>query len=164
MTRAKGPKFTLYPRRRREEKTNYRRRLAQIKAGKTRMVVRRSNKNIAVQFVNFDPAGDRTVAAVDGRHLEKEYKWPSKRNVWTAYLAGLEAGRKAQEKGVKEFILDMGMYTPSKGSVVFAALKGAVDSGLKTDFDKEMVPEDKLSSPPESYKSKFEELKGKIAG
>lgn len=164
MTRAKGPSFTLYPRRRREGRTNYEKRLALVKSGKTRMVVRRSNSGITVQFVNFDPAGDRTVLTVNGKHLAKQYKWPSKRNVWTAYLTGLMAGKKAQEKGVKEFVLDMGMYVPSKGSIIFAALKGAVDSGLKASFDNEKVPEDKLSSPPDKYKSMFEELKGKIAG
>jgi len=164
MTRAKGPKFRLYSRRRRKGRTNYQKRLALIKSGKTRMVVRKSNAGVVVQFINFDPEGDRTVLTVTGKHLAKEYKWPSKRNVWTAYLAGLMAGKKAQEKGVKEFVLDMGMYVPSKGSLIFAALKGAVDSGLKASFDKEKVPEDKLSAPPEKYKGMFDELKGKIAG
>ena len=42
------------------------------------------------------------------------------------------AGKLAQKKGVKEFVLDMGMYTPSKGSVIFAAQKGASDAGLTT--------------------------------
>ena len=164
MTRAKGPKFTLYNRRRREGKTNYAKRLAMIKSGRTRMVVRRSNSNVIIQFINFDPKGDKTLLTVSGRHLAKDYKWPSKRNVWTAYLTGLLAGKKAQEKGVKDFVFDMGMYVPSKGSLIFAALKGAVDSGLKSDFDEEKVPGDKLSSPPDKYKGMFEELKSKIAG
>ncbi len=72
------------------------------------------------------------------------------------------AGKLAQEKGVKEFVLDMGMYTPSKGSIIFAALQGAADSGLSTKFDSKMVPD--LSSPPEGYKADFEKVKSKIAG
>jgi large subunit ribosomal protein L18 len=164
MTRAKGPKYKLYERRRREGKTNYDKRLALVKSGKTRMVVRRSNTNVIVQFIEFDPNGDRTLLTVSGQHLAKQFKWPSKRNVWTAYLAGLFAGKMAKEKGVKEFVFDMGMYVPSKGSIMFAALKGAVDAGLKANFDEGKVPEAKLSEPPEQYKAKFEELKGKIAG
>jgi hypothetical protein len=58
----------------------------------------------------------------------------------------------------------MGMYEPSKGSVIFAALKGAADSGLSTKFNAEMVPEDKLASPPDQYKEMFEKLKSEIAG
>jgi large subunit ribosomal protein L18 len=162
MTKATGPSFIVYFRRRREGKTNFAKRLALIKSGKTRMVVRRSNAGILVQFVDFDPKGDKTIITVSGSHLAKGYKWPSKRNVWTAYLAGLMAGKLAQKKGVKEFILDIGMYTPSKGSVVFAAQKGASDSGLSTNFDKAKVPEDKISNPPDKYKSMFSEVKGKI--
>ncbi len=164
MTKATGPSFRVYFRRRREGKTNFAKRLALIKSGMTRMVVRRSNSDIVVQFVDFDPKGDKTLLTVNGAHLVKHHKWPSKRNVWTAYLAGLLAGKMAQKKGVKEFVLDMGMYTASKGSVIFAALKGAADSGLKTSFDNVKVPEDKLSNVPEKYKAAFDGAKKKIAG
>jgi large subunit ribosomal protein L18 len=163
MTKAKGPSFRVYFRRRREGKTNFAKRLALVKGGKTRMVVRRSNKGIMVQFIDFDPKGDKTLLTVSGAHLSKLYKWPSKRNVWTAYLAGLMAGRLAQKKGVKEFVLDMGMYVPSKGSIIFAAQKGAADAGLSTLYDKEKVPEAKLSNPPEKYKGAFEDARSKIS-
>lgn len=162
MTRAKSPIFKVHFRRRREGRTNFAKRLALIKSGKTRMVVRRSNKNVLVQFIEFDPKGDRTLLTVSGAHLAKKYNWPSKRNVWTAYLAGLMAGRMAQKKGLSDFVLDMGMYVPSKGSVVFAALKGAADSGLKTPFDPQKVPEQKLSAPPEKLKDMFSQVKNKI--
>ena len=164
MTKATGPSFRMYFRRRREGKTNFAKRLALVKSGKTRMVVRRSNSNIVVQFINFDPKGDKTVLTVTGAHLAKAHKWPSKRNAWTAYLAGLMAGKMAQEKGVKEFILDMGMQTPSKGSIIFAAQKGAADSGLKTFFNEEKVPSDKIDNPPDKYKELFNKVKSKIAG
>ncbi|MEW6749121.1 MAG: 50S ribosomal protein L18 [Candidatus Micrarchaeota archaeon] len=164
MSRAKGPSYRIYFRRRREGKTNFAKRLALVKSGKTRMVVRRSNSGITIQFVDFEPEGDKTLLTVTGAHLSKQYKWPSKRNVWTAYLAGLMAGKLAQKKGVKEFVLDMGMYTPSKGSVIFAAQKGAADAGLKTLFSEEKVPGDKIANPPDKYKEMFAQVKGKIAG
>ena len=164
MTKAKSPTFRVYYRRRRDGKTNYAKRLALVKSGKPRMVVRRSNKNVLVQFITFDPKGDRTMLTVTGQQLSKTYKWPSKRNVWTAYLAGLLAGKLAHKKGVSDFVLDLGMQTPSKGSLLFAALQGAADAGLKTPFDKDKVPEQKISNPPENLKAMFNEVKGKIAG
>ncbi len=163
MTRAKGPSFKLYFRRRREGKTNFAKRLALIKSGKTRMVVRRSNKNITIQFIDFHPDGDRTLLTVSGAHLTKVYKWPSKRNMWTAYLAGLMAGKLASKKGVKDFVLDLGMYMPSKGSVLFAAQKGAADAGLVTSLPKEKILEEKLFNPPEKYKLTFNEIKTKLS-
>ncbi len=162
MTEATGPSFRVHFRRRREGKTNFAKRLALVKSGKTRMVVRRSNSGVLVQFVDFDPKGDKTILTISGVHLTKGYKWPSRRNVWTAYLAGLMAGKLAHKKGVKEFVLDMGMYTPSKGSVIFAAQKGASDAGLITKIDKDKVPEQKISNPPDKYKSMFSEVKSKI--
>lgn len=164
MTKATSPIFRVPFRRRREGKTNFAKRLALVKSGKTRMVVRRSNAGIVVQFIEFDPKGDRTLLTVNGRHLAKQYQWPSKRNVWTAYLAGLMAGKLAQKKGVTDFVFDIGMYTPSKGSIVFAALKGAADAGLKTPFDKEKVPESKLANPPDAIKAAFSQVKSRIAG
>lgn len=162
MTKATGPSFRVYFRRRREGKTNFAKRLALVKSGRTRMVVRRSNKDIMIQFIDFDPKGDKTLLTVSGAHLAKLYQWPSKRNVWTAYLAGLMAGRMAKKKGVKDIVVDLGMYVPSKGAVIFAAQKGAADAGLETVCDKEKVPEQKLSNPPEKYKGIFETVKSRI--
>ncbi len=164
MTKATSPIFRVAFRRRREGKTNYAKRLALVKSGKPRMVVRRSNAGVIVQFVEFDPKGDRTLLTVSGSQLSKLYQWPAARNVWTAYLAGLMAGRLAHKKGVSEFVLDIGMYTPSKGSLLFAALKGAADAGLKTSFDKDKVPEQKLANPPEKIKAAFSQARSKIAG
>lgn len=162
MTRAKGPTYEVAFRRRREKKTNFQKRLALVKSEKPKMVVRRSNRYVTVQFVEFKPKGDVTLLTVNGTKLKKMFNWPSKRNVWSAYLAGLYAGREASKKGVKEFVLDLGMRTASKGSVVFAALQGAVDAGLKTSYSDEKVPKDKLSNPPDAVKAMFEDTKKKI--
>ncbi len=162
MTRAKGPSYVVYYRRRREGKTDYKKRLALVKSGKTRMVIRRSNKALVIQFVDFYPEGDKTLLTMSSNQLSKDYKWPAKRNIWTGYLAGLMAGKLAQKKGVKEFILDVGMYGSSKGSVLYAALQGAADSGLKSNFDSKMIPD--LSTVPDKYKKAFEEVKSKLNG
>ncbi len=162
MTRAKGPTYKVAFRRRREKRTDYEKRLGLVKSEKPRMVVRKTNRYVDVSFVVFEPKGDKTLLTVTGRKFSKLFKWPSKRNVWSAYLTALYAGREISKKGVKEFILDIGMHTPSKGSVVFAALQGAVDAGLKTSFGGEKVPSDKLANPPDNIKSSFEDVKKKI--
>jgi large subunit ribosomal protein L18 len=164
MTEAKSPTHRVQFRRRREGKTDYAKRLALVKSGLPRMVVRRSNKDIVVQFVEFDANGDKTLLTVNGAKLKKNFGFPAKRNSWTAYLAGLYAGKLAMEKGVKSFVLDMGRYTASKGSMLFAALKGATDAGLESDFNEEMVPSDKLENPPDEMKSSFEKAKKSISG
>ena len=158
MTRAKGPSFKVSYRRRREGRTNYAKRLSLVKSGKTRLVVRRSNTGLVVQFINFDPKGDKTLLTVNNAHLAK-HKWPAKRNKWTAYLLGYLAGKLAAKKGVKEFVFDMGMYVPSKGSILFAALKGAADSGLETNFSDEKIPNLEV---PDQYKKAFDEVKAKL--
>ncbi|MEM2909062.1 MAG: 50S ribosomal protein L18 [Candidatus Bilamarchaeaceae archaeon] len=163
MTRAKGPTYEVSFRRRREGKTRFDKRLAYIKSGLPRMVVRKSNRYVRVQFIEFFPEGDRCIITVDGARLKKVLGWDAKRNVWSAYLAGMLAGKEAAKKGVKKFVLDIGMHTPSNGAVVFAALKGAVDSGLETNFDPEKIPEKKLSNPPEKIKALFEDARNKIA-
>lgn len=163
MSKAKGPVYTVYFRRRRECKTDYQKRLALVKSGKPRMVVRKSNSGVIVQFVNYDINGDKVVSYANGKTLQKQFSWPSKRNVYTAYLCGLLAGKNAQKGKVSEFVLDLGLQIPSKGSILFAALKGAVDSGLKTNFSEDMVPSEKLENVPEALKGKFEEAKKKIS-
>ncbi len=159
MTKAKGPSYKMYYRRRREGKTNYAKRLALIKSGDTRMVVRKSSNGIVVQFIDFDPKGDKTLLTVDGAQLKKNFKWPSKRNKWTAYLMGFYAGKLAAKKGIKKFVFDMGMHIPSKGSILFAAQKGAKDAGLETNFDDSILPNLEV---PDAYKKAFEEAKSKM--
>ncbi len=164
MTKAYSPKHKVYFRRRREGTTNFGKRLALVKSGKTRMIVRKTNKSVIVQFIDFEFGGDKTVVTVHSKKLAKLFSWPAKRNVYTAYLAGFYAGKEAMKKKISDFVLDIGLQRPTKGSVVFAALKGAVDSGLKTSYDEGMVPSGKLASPPEAIKTAFEQVKKKIAG
>ncbi len=158
MTRAKGPKHYVPYRRRREGKTDYAKRLALVKSELPRMVFRRSNKGIVVQFIEFDPKGDVTRVMVTNKQLQK-LGWNAKRNRWTAYLAGYAAAKKAKEKGISSFVFDMGLYKASKGAIAFAALKGAVDAGLETKYDDSMVPS---LDVPDGLKDAFEAVKSKL--
>ena len=136
-----GPRYHVKPRRHREGRTDYRRRLRLLKSRKTRIVVRKSLKNIRVQFVEYTPEGDKISVSVVSSELVKNYNWKySVSTTPAAYLTGLLAGKKAMEKGIKEGILDIGRYRPTKGNKLFATLKGVVDAGIQCPHDEGIMP------------------------
>lgn len=144
MARAKGPKYESAFRRRRENKTNFAKRLALVKSGLPRMVVRRGSTSLVVQFIQYSDKGDKVLVGANSAALKK-FKWAPRANVPTAYLTGLYAGKLAKKKGVKEFVLDMGLYAPVKNSIAFAAQKGALDSGLSASHGEGLVEEARIS-------------------
>ncbi|MCI4369873.1 MAG: 50S ribosomal protein L18, partial [Thermoplasmata archaeon] len=83
-------------RRRRDGLTDYRSRLALLKSGKARAVVRLSRGRIVVAITAYDPVGDRIVAAADSTELGR-VGFPSSSQVSTpaAYLTGYLAGLRA---------------------------------------------------------------------
>jgi len=162
LSRARGRMHVVNFRRRREGRTDYAKRLALLKSGKPRMVVRKSNKYVTVQFVKFGEKGDETIASATTMELKK-IGFPGKCNTPSAYLAGIAAAKKARAKGVGEFVLDIGRQTASRGSIVFAALKGALDAGLKTSHAPEMIPsEDRIKGSHLNCAAQFEEARKKI--
>jgi large subunit ribosomal protein L18 len=143
MAKAKGPTYVVPFRRRREKATDYRKRLALVKSGKPRMVVRRSNRHVLVQLVEFAPSGDRVAVTVSSRGLKK-FKWAPRRNLPTAYLAGFYAGVLAKKAGMEEFVLDIGLVSPIVGGLPFAAQKGAVDAGLRSPHGEGIVDAERV--------------------
>ena len=131
--------YTVRFKRRRKCKTNYKKRLALLKSRLPRLVARKSNRFFYAQFVTFGAKGDETLAAACSRELAK-MGFPGKCNTPSAYLTGLLAGKRALKKGIKKFVLDTGLHSATKGSVLFAALKGAVDAGLATNASEEILP------------------------
>lgn len=142
MAKATGPTYIVPFRRRRENVTNYAKRLAMVKSG-TRLVVRKSLKNVLVQFIDFSDKGDKVLAQASSAQLAK-FGWFPHSNTPTAYLTGLLAGKRAAKSGVKSACLDIGLYTPSKGSRVFAALKGVLDAGIKVPSGEGLSSETRL--------------------
>ncbi|MEM4245928.1 MAG: 50S ribosomal protein L18 [Candidatus Bathyarchaeia archaeon] len=139
---ASGSTYNLPFRRRREQKTDYRKRRAYIVSGKPRMVARPTEKNITVQIVEAAAQGDRVIASANSKELSR-YGWTAGRgNLPTAYLTGFLAGLRSVRKGVKEAILDIGLRKATKGSRIFAALKGGLDAGLAIPHSAEMLPDD----------------------
>lgn len=140
MTR--GPRQHVPFRRRREGRTDYRRRLALLKSGRPRVVVRKTNNGTLVQFVAFDSQGDRILASAVSREL-REHGWEAHTgNVPAAYLTGFLAGRRARAVGVEEAVLDIARHVPTRGSRVFAALKGVVDAGVHVPHGEAVLPDE----------------------
>ena len=137
---ATGKSYSVKFRRRRIGKTNYKKRLAFMKSEKPRLVVRRSNKYMIAQIVNYDENGDKVLAQFNSISLKKKGWKHSCSNVPAAYLAGLEIAKLASKAKIKEAIFDMGSYTPTKGCRIYAVLKGAVDGGLDIPHSEKAFP------------------------
>lgn len=144
MGKATGPTFKVPYRRRRENKTNYQRRLGLIKSGLPRLVARQSNKSIIVQLVTFDEKGDKTLASANSSELEKN-GWMPQANTPSAYLTGMLVAKKALANGIKTAHLDIGMATASKGRILFACAIGAKDAGLEINIDKSIMDEARIN-------------------
>ena len=137
---ASGPRYRVQFRRKREGKTDYRKRLRLLRSGKPRFVVRISLKNVTAQIVKATPNGDVVLASAHSKQLS-ELGWKDgESNTSASYLVGLLCGYRAIKSGVKESMLDLGMQVPTPGSKVFAVLKGALDSGLQIPHEPEVLP------------------------
>ncbi len=130
-------------RRRLEEKTNYKKRLALVKGNKTRLVLRKSIENFNVQLIDYKKEGDVVRAAAHSKELQK-FGWATgSGNLPAAYLTGLLAGFRAKKAGISEAVLDLGLQRSTKGSRLYAALKGVLDSGVNVPHDSKVLPSEK---------------------
>jgi large subunit ribosomal protein L18 len=143
---ARTGRYKVKFRRRREGKTNYYKRREMIKSGLPRLVIRKTNSYIIAQVVTAKVTGDAVIVSATSKELVRLGWKGGTKNTPAAYLVGLLIGYKALLKGVKEVIPDIGLHRPIKGARVFAVIKGAVDAGLETPHDEEVLPdEDRLS-------------------
>jgi large subunit ribosomal protein L18 len=141
---ARGSSYRVPIRRRREGKTDYQARKALVLSGKPRLVTRSTVKNVVAQIVVAKPRGDEVLVAAHSRELKK-YGWKAPTaNVPAAYLTGLLCGLKAQTKGVKEAILDIGLIAPTKGAKVFSMLSGVLDAGVDVPHDEEKMVKERM--------------------
>ena len=144
MKKSKIPSIPF--RRKRQGRTNYKKRLKILMSNKYRFVVRKSLKNFQAAIIEYNPKGDKTLFTINSKALDKLGWKGDNGNIPSAYLIGLFTGKKALEKGISEAILDIGFNQSTKGSRLYAALAGAIDSGLKIPFNPEVLPsKDRLS-------------------
>ncbi len=134
-------KLTKIPYRRRlEGKTNYKKRLALLKSGSNRLVIRKTNKYILLQVIKYEPKGDKVLYSVSSKDLLKLGWTAGLKSIPSSYLTGLLLGKKIKSK-VDALIVDIGVQ--EKSDRLFAALKGVVDSGVNVPHNSDILPDEK---------------------
>ncbi|MBI2110279.1 50S ribosomal protein L18 [Candidatus Woesearchaeota archaeon] len=164
----KNKRFTVHVKRKRTKKTNYAKRLGYVKSQKTRLVIRPHTNNITIQFVKYEPKSDKILVTTHSQELRKINWHYHLGNIPSSYLTGLLCGVKAKQKNVHEAILDTGLHKSSKGSRIYAALKGVIDAGIHVPHSEEILPDKEaiegkkienyakiLSQSQDSYKRQF---------
>ena len=131
-------------RRRREHKTDYKARLSLLKSGMNRLVVRKTNKYIIMQIIGSKEAQDFILCSANSAELLK-HGWPdsakgSLKSIPAAYLTGYLLGVKIKNQKIEEAISDTGLIRSTKGSRVYAAIKGAIDAGVKVSCSEDIMP------------------------
>jgi large subunit ribosomal protein L18 len=127
-------------RRRREGRTDYRKRLQLLRGDAPRAVVRKTNAGVIVQLCAYSDRGDRVLAGAVAQELRKLGWTGSTGNLPAAYLTGYLAGKRAAAKGVTAAVLDLGRQHPTKGGRLFAVLKGLLDAGVAIPHDEAVLP------------------------
>ncbi len=139
-----GPRYRVKLKRRRQGRTNYYKRRDMLKSGKLRVVIRKSTKHVAIQFIEAKPDGDITLSGSTSGHLIA-FGWNiTGGNIPAAYLAGYLAGKKAIKAGITEGILDLGLQVNSYGGRIYSALKGVVDAGVDVPVNESIFPEEEI--------------------
>ena len=151
-------------------KTDYAARKSLLKSGKARIVIRKTNKYILIQYVKSFEAKDKIILGVSSYDLIKR-GWPkeasgSLKSISAAYLTGYLAGKEIQAKEKKpEAIVDLGLYRNIHGSRLHAAVKGLIDSGVKLNANAKAFPTEeriKGENANKIIRQNFDKIKGSI--
>ena len=127
-------------RRKREGKTDYRKRLRLLLGKTPRAVFRRSIDFVWLQLINYNEKGDQVIITAHAKEL-KEKGWNgSFNNIPAAYLTGLLFAKKAKEAKVTKVIADNGPYATIPKSAFYAAIKGIRDGGLELPASEDVLP------------------------
>ena len=154
-------------RRKKEYKTDYKKRFALLKSGLPRVVFRKTDKYLIAQYVQSKEAQDKIIFGIDSRELLK-YGWPkdkkeSIKSTPASYLTGYLIGKEILSKKLEKPILDFGMARVLHKTGVYSFIKGLVDSGIKIECDKENFPdESRIKGEHLKNKIPFDEIKLKI--
>lgn len=149
---AKGTTYRVGMKRRREGKTDYRRRTRYLLSGLPRLVVRRSNAHYYAHVAVPSDMGDMTLASAHSKELTS-FDWNGNSGRGTAgYLTGYLCAKRTLHAGIGKAILDAGLTIPGAGSNTFAVLKGAVDAGLDVPCDEGIFPKmDRVKVDDDSF-------------
>ncbi|MBU0958710.1 MAG: 50S ribosomal protein L18 [Nanoarchaeota archaeon] len=155
-------------RRRRENKTDYAKRLKFLKSDSPRIVFRKTNKYVLAQYITTNQSQDKIEFSVNSKDLLK-FGWPKDatsglKSLPASYLIGLLMGTKIIDKKQSP-ILDLGMYRIIQKGKMYGFLKGLFDSGIKISYKKDVLPEEsRIRGDHLKKKIPFDEIKSKIMG
>jgi large subunit ribosomal protein L18 len=156
-------------RRRKENKTDYLKRLKLLKSNMPRIVFRRTNKYIIAQYVTSKQAKDKVEIGLSSKQLIK-YGWPkefqgSLKSIPASYLTGFLIGKKIIKEKKETPIVDFGMIKVLHKTKIFAFLKGLIDAGIKINYKKDVFPNDEKitgKNLKKDFSKTFNEIKSKI--
>jgi len=154
-------------RRRKENKTDYVKRLKLLKGEKPRIVFRKTNRYIISEYTLSKEAQDKVVFGFDSRKLN-EYGWPkdakgSLKSTTASYLTGYLIGKRIIKQKLETPILDAGMNRVLHKNKIYAFIKGMIDAGIKINCEKEFFPEEsRIKGQHLKNKIPFDEIKSKI--
>lgn len=154
-------------RRRKENKTDYLKRLKLLKGEKPRILFRKTNRYIISEYVESKEAQDKVIIGFDSRKLN-EYGWPkdaqgSLKSITASYLTGYLIGKTIIKEKLENPILDSGMNRVLHKNKIYAFIKGLIDSGIKINCKKEFFPEEsRIKGQHLKNKIPFDEIKSKI--
>lgn len=156
-------------RRRHEKKTDYQARMEMLKSEFPRLIIRKTNKYIIAEIAGSKEAQDFVMCYANSKELQKLGWNLSMKNIPAAYLTGCLIASKAKKKNIKKVIVDLGIQRSTKGSKLYAVIKGAKDNGLDINCSAEIMPsEDRIKGKHLAKKDNIEELikkvKERIAG
>ncbi|MBU4308430.1 MAG: 50S ribosomal protein L18 [Nanoarchaeota archaeon] len=154
-------------RRRKENKTDYAKRIKFLKSEKPRIVFRKTNRYFIAQYVLSEEAKDKIIFGMNSKQLLK-FGWPkessnSLKAIPAAYLFGLLFGKNILDKKLETPIIDFGMQRVLHKTKLFGFLKGLKDSKMEIECDEEKFPEEeRIKGSSLKNKINFEEIKLKI--
>jgi large subunit ribosomal protein L18 len=160
-------KMRTIKRRRKEGKTDYKKRLGLLKSKKPRLIFRRTNRYLIVQYIESKEAKDKIIFTINSKSLLK-YGWPenkskSIKSIPAAYLIGYLIGKQIISKKLATPIIDFGMLRTLHKTKVYGFLKGLIDAGIKIKCKKEFFPEEeRIKGSSLKNKISFEKIKEKI--
>lgn len=130
--------------RRYNKKTNYSKRLRLLKSRKNRIVLRKTNYNINLQLIKYEPKADKTLLSLTSKKLN-EFGWFPKANTPTAYLTGYLFGAQMLKNGYKNGVVDIDLKIMPAKTELYAAVKGMIDAGIELNVDEKAFPsEDRI--------------------
>ncbi|MFQ5951280.1 MAG: 50S ribosomal protein L18 [Candidatus Geothermarchaeales archaeon] len=125
------PEHRKVLRRRRESRTDYAARKKLLLSGQSMLVTRKTSKYVYASICLPSGKGDVTLASACSKELSDAFDLVSLRNLPSAYLTGLLAGRRARERNLKTAVVCLGPAWSPNASIPFAVAQGCVDAGLK---------------------------------